>query len=435
MSATATALARTSHPAAARAYSPQNAPRPPGPTAPRMRRGLTGLQLPECPAPARAYSSQNAPRRLLQARRKAWKGRGLWRSPQPRARPGPAQDMAALGRSCPGLPAGPAVEFPQAPAAAPERHGPSAGTRHDPPPGAVGHSHFQPPVMIMAGNGSDGADGGRSSGLYLQSSLDLASLAALGSYNEGLTVAPVGSFTSAAPSHGLHLPQGHSHVSVRCGKKHKLEEEAEGCPVRKKRLTGAKNCPLNPNTEEWILCAGQQAAGEVASQYGGSGPETALLEIPCEEMDQTMGEQQCEVARRKLQEIEDRIIDEDEEVHADGNVSNLPTLILSDTLKKGMKRDFGEGLTKKIIESMSRPSMELVLWKPLPEFLTDKLKSVSVKNVKQQSTEGCQAKQSTPRAAFDAQTETFPESQQTAMSPDQYAGLGTSGCAEEEMEL
>ncbi|XP_040540689.1 coiled-coil domain-containing protein 117 isoform X2 [Gallus gallus] len=275
--------------------------------------------------------------------------------------------MAALGRSCQGIPAGPALEFPQA-AAAPDR--PVV------PGDAVG-------CVQMVGNGSDGGCG--SSGVCPPGGFDIASLAALGSYNEGVAVPPVGSFTPAP-----HPQQSHSRVSVRCGKKHKLEEESEGCPVKKKRLTGAKNCPLNPSTEEWILCAGQQAAGEVAtSHYGGSHPETAMLEIPCEEMEQTMGEQQCEVARRKLQEIEDR----------------------------------------------SRPSMELVLWKPLPEFLTDKLKPVSVKNFRQQSTEGCQAKQSTPRAAFDPQTETFPESQQTAMSPDPYPSLGISGCAEEEMEL
>ncbi|XP_068767714.1 coiled-coil domain-containing protein 117 isoform X2 [Struthio camelus] len=297
--------------------------------------------------------------------------------------------MAALGRACRGVPAGPAVELPQAPAAAAERRGPAGAARPGPQPAALGLESLQPRMELMAGNGRGGAHGCGSSDASLRSGFELASLAAVGSCHEAGTAAPVGSFTHAENAPGLLQRHSHSHVSVRCGKKHKLEEEAEGCPVRKKRLTGAKNSPLNPNTEEWILCAGQQAAGEVASQYGGSRPEAATLEIPGEEMDQTMGEQQCEVARRKLQEIEDR----------------------------------------------SRPSMELVLWKPLPEFLSDKLKSVSVKNFKQQSTEGCQAKQSTPGAAFHPQTDSFPEPQQTAMSPNLYDSLGIPGCAEEEMEL
>ncbi|XP_006119709.1 coiled-coil domain-containing protein 117 isoform X2 [Pelodiscus sinensis] len=333
--------------------------------------------------------------------------------------------MATLGRSFQGVPS---VEFPQTPAALSESTFQPGITQSELQPGTVGHEYPQQSMGATAGNGNDIIEGSDPTNSYL----DLASPAAVGSYDDTLTIATV-PFTDFEIPPILLQPQIRTQVSLCRGKKHKLEEEVDGCP-EKKRLF--KTVPYSPNpSSETILCAGQQVAGEVARPCTGNLCEAGLLEIACEEMDQTMGEQQCEVARRKLQEIEDRIIDEDEDVHADENTSNLPTLVLSDTLQKGLRRDFDQVLTKKIIESMSRPSMELVLWKPLPEFLTDKLKSVSVaKNYKQQATEGCQAKQSALGTPFQPQTETFSEAQQT-MPSGLYSSLETSGSVEEEMEL
>ncbi|XP_066116332.1 coiled-coil domain-containing protein 117 isoform X2 [Saccopteryx bilineata] len=138
-------------------------------------------------------------------------------------------------------------------------------------------------------------------------------------------------------------------VSVSCKKKHKLEQDDDDCPVRKKRLTEAGLC-AGPN--DWILCAHQdiESHGVNPCTSGLSAP--GMLDVICEEMDQTTGEPQCEVARRKLQEIEDRIIDEDEEVEADRNINHLPSLVLSDTMKTGLKREFDEVFTKKMIESI-----------------------------------------------------------------------------------
>ena len=67
------------------------------------------------------------------------------------------------------------------------------------------------------------------------------------------------------------------------------------------------------------------------------------------------GEPQCEVVRR-LQETEDRIIDE--EVEGDRNTNHFPSLVLSDTMKTGLKREFDE-VYRKLIESMSSGNLSL----------------------------------------------------------------------------
>lgn len=237
----------------------------------------------------------------------------------------------------------------------------------------------------------------------------------------GHDLAPRPGVRGAPSSPGGRTARGR--VSIHCRKKHKRLAEDDECPVRKKRLIEAG---LGAVADEWVLGT-QQGHGVNTCPSGLSVP--SMLDAVCEEMDQTAGEPQFEVARRRLQEIEDRIIDEDEEVESDRNVSHLPSLVLSDTMKMGLKREFDEVFTK-MIESMSRPSMELVLWKPLPELLSEKPKpSSNPKNYMGES----QTKHEATGTAFPQRTELLLEPQHT--DTPLYHSLETAANTEEEMEL
>ncbi|XP_077016777.1 coiled-coil domain-containing protein 117 isoform X4 [Tamandua tetradactyla] len=171
---------------------------------------------------------------------------------------------------------------------------------------------------------------------------------------DGAELAPRPGPRAAPSSPGGSAARGR--ISVHCKKKHKREDDDDDCPVRKKRLTEAGLCS-GPN--DWILCAHQDVEGHGVNPCTSGLSASGMLDAICEEMDQTTGEPQCEVARRRLQEIEDRIIDEDEEVEADRNIDHLPSLVLSDTMKTGLKREFDEVFTKKMIESI----MLIKIWR------------------------------------------------------------------------
>lgn len=75
--------------------------------------------------------------------------------------------------------------------------------------------------------------------------------------------------------------------------------------------------------------------------------------------------------------------------------------------------------------------MELVLWKPLPEFLPEKEGLAYIKSYKPLVTERRLGKLAALEAAFPSQT----ESQPAEMPLAHFGAVGSDGPAEEEMEL
>ncbi|XP_053329538.1 coiled-coil domain-containing protein 117 [Spea bombifrons] len=198
---------------------------------------------------------------------------------------------------------------------------------------------------------------------------------------------------AALPLQNLLCAPGFSPTSSRFSapaqKKHKRQEDISDCPLKRRRLS---------KTKVTSLIEGQRSSGSIfvgensARSWNSTHPVSETSTVPClgtqsshivdvaltEDMEEAVVESPCDAARRKIEDIESRlIIGDEDDIEPENSSSRLPTLILSDFLKDSLKNGFDEPLNKKIVESMSRPSMEIVLWKPQPEFLIDKLQSIS----------------------------------------------------------
>lgn len=97
---------------------------------------------------------------------------------------------------------------------------------------------------------------------------------------------------------------------------------------------------------------------------------------------------EVEAAQRRLQEIEERITLEDDDNDEDLDVEptpRRPMLVMSDSLREGLQRGISDILPHKVARSMSHSCMELVVWRPPEDALSQRLKDSLLKQRKQQT--------------------------------------------------
>lgn len=169
--------------------------------------------------------------------------------------------------------------------------------------------------------------------------------------------------------------------SSRIRKKHSQDQDSFDYPSKRRKLCASpvpEGCQaLTTYTEDashpcWRPSHSQVMPAAVAPLCV---PPSEMQAAPTECMDETTVESQSETALRRIRDIENSLVLEEDDDEEENKNDRLPTLVMSDVLVESLKNRLDDSLTRKIVDSMNRPSMELVLWKPQPEFLIGKLQN------------------------------------------------------------
>ncbi|XP_072521178.1 coiled-coil domain-containing protein 117 [Salminus brasiliensis] len=232
---------------------------------------------------------------------------------------------------------------------------------------------------------------------------DLGYLPSVYSTLPHLTASEMGMSKGQAFSGSHHLPGGSMTSSSwerRCLRKHRRRTDDDSCNAKRRKLMeeagsessdypGPKPCQ-SWSMEDTARSLPTQLSSE-ALQPGPSSQEVGLafssVPLPPVRPETEGACMEVEAAQRKLQEIEDRITledDSDEDLDVEP-AQRRPVLVLSDSLREGLQRGIGDILPHTVAQSVSRSCMELVLWRPPEDPITQQLKdSIQRQQRKQQ---------------------------------------------------
>ncbi|KAK9974906.1 hypothetical protein ABG768_022972 [Culter alburnus] len=199
------------------------------------------------------------------------------------------------------------------------------------------------------------------------------------------------SVTISRPTRGLHHLTGGSMPNTwerRCMRKQRRRTDDESCSPKRRKLMGeggADEYSSPKASHRWsansTTCSSSSETSPVQLQTGPRTDEMGLsfnaAPSPLPRVPTEGSGMEVEAAQRRLQEIEERITLEDDSDEEELDVEpaqRRPVLVMSDSLREGLQRGIDDILPHMVAQSVGRSCMELVVWRPPEDPLTQRLK-------------------------------------------------------------
>ncbi|KTG44145.1 hypothetical protein cypCar_00011297 [Cyprinus carpio] len=273
---------------------------------------------------------------------------------------------------------------------------------------------------------------------------------------EFITFSPLAHFsnldlgTVSKPTRDLHHLTGGSMPNTwdrRCMRKQRRRTDDESCSPKRRKLMGEEGADEYPSpkvSQRWSVDSTTTSPPETNPVQLQTEPRTEEMGLPFTSTPSPLPRvptegsgMEVEATQRRLQEIEDRITlkdDSDEEELDVEPAQRRPVLVMSDSLREGLQRGIGDILPHTVAQSVSCSCMELVLWRPPEDPLTQRLKDSLQRQQRKQLAVSRQTPTPVPPISSPP-----PQPQFTAPSEQTFSPLFSSpallNSGEEDMEL
>ncbi|KAK7164447.1 hypothetical protein R3I94_002985 [Phoxinus phoxinus] len=257
--------------------------------------------------------------------------------------------------------------------------------------------------------------------------------------------------TISGPTRGAHHLTGGSMPNTswerRCMRKQRRRTDDESCSPKRRKLMGAGEYPSPKASHRWFADSTTSSSSSETSlvqlQTGPRTDETGLsltvapFPSPLSRVPTEGSGMEVEAAQRRLQEIEERITLEDDSDEEELDVEpaqRRPVLVMSDSLREGLQRGIDDILPHMVAQSVGRSCMELVLWRPPEDPLTQRLKDSLQRQQRKQLAVSRQTPAPVPSTSNPPSQPQFTATNEQNFSP-LFSSPALLNSGEEDMEL